>query len=78
MAEHLIVRSNIKKITGEFNVAGDFEDSLNNKIEAMIKEAVESQELPGMLDYKNNPNILNLPDGILTKKINWCLRSKEP
>ena len=41
MPEHLIVRSNIKKITGEFNVAGDFEDSLNNKIESMIKEAVE-------------------------------------
>ena len=37
----LIVRSRIKDIAGEFNVAGDFADALEKKAEQLVKDAIE-------------------------------------
>ena len=37
----LVVKAKIKEMTGECNVAGDFADALNKKVEQLIKDAVE-------------------------------------
>ena len=37
----IIVKSKIKEIAGEFNVAGEVAETLNKKVERMIKEACE-------------------------------------
>ena len=37
----LVVKAQIKQITGDFNVAGDFAEALDKKVESLIKEACE-------------------------------------
>ncbi len=37
----LIVRSRIKEIAGEINVAGDFAESLEKKAEQLVRDAIE-------------------------------------
>ena len=37
----LIVKSNIKSVCGDMNVAGDVGDALEKKVEQMLKDAVE-------------------------------------
>lgn len=37
----LIVKSKIKELAGEINVAGDFADALNKKVEQLVKDAIE-------------------------------------
>ena len=41
MAESLVVRSQIKKLIGELNLAGDFTPTLNAKVEELINKAIE-------------------------------------
>ena len=38
---NLIIKSNIKQIVKDLNVASDVAEALNKKIEALLKEAVE-------------------------------------
>ncbi|HIH23470.1 TPA: DUF1931 domain-containing protein [Candidatus Woesearchaeota archaeon] len=40
----IVVKAKIKELTGEYNVAGDFADALNAKVEALVKEAVKRAE----------------------------------
>lgn len=40
MAELVVVRSKIKEIAKDVNVAGDFADALSKKVEVLIKDAV--------------------------------------
>jgi len=40
----LVVKSKIKEYTGEFNVAGDFADALNMKVESLIRDAMKRAE----------------------------------
>ncbi len=40
----LIVKANIKEVAKDFNVAGDFADALNKKVEDMIKAACSRAE----------------------------------
>ena len=47
MSDNLIVRSNIKKVVGKYNVSGDFPDKLNEKIKGIIIEAVARAEANG-------------------------------
>jgi len=47
MADSLIVRSQIKKRTGELNIAGDFAPTLNNKVEELIRKAIERAKANG-------------------------------
>ncbi len=37
----VIVKSQVKELCGDYNVAGDFADALDKKVTALIKEAVE-------------------------------------
>ncbi|MEM4282453.1 MAG: DUF1931 family protein [Candidatus Woesearchaeota archaeon] len=37
----MIVRSRIKDVAGDFNVAGDFADALEKKVEQLIRDAIE-------------------------------------
>ena len=47
MADGLIVKSKIKEYAGDFNVAGDFADSLSKKAEQMVKDACERAKANG-------------------------------
>ncbi|MBR9700305.1 DUF1931 domain-containing protein [Candidatus Woesearchaeota archaeon] len=40
----LVVKSKIKELTGEFNVAGDFSPALDAKVENLIREAMRRAE----------------------------------
>ena len=39
MAELLVVKSKIKDVTGDCNVAGDFADALSAKVEELVNAA---------------------------------------
>ena len=39
MAESIVVKAKIKDVAKGFNVAGDLAESLNAKVEALIKDA---------------------------------------
>ena len=41
MSDNIIVRSNIKNVIPEHNIAGDFADALNKKVKEVIKEAAK-------------------------------------
>lgn len=41
MGELLVVRSKIKEVAKGVNVSGDFAEALSDKVEDLIKEAVE-------------------------------------
>lgn len=43
----LVVKSKIKEYTGEYNVAGDFADALNLKVETLIRDAIKRAEANG-------------------------------
>jgi len=43
----LVVKAKIKEYTGEYNVAGDFAETLHTKVEGLIKEAVKRAEANG-------------------------------
>jgi len=49
MGEMLVVQSKVREVAKEedVNVGGDFVDSLSNKVEAMIKEAVNRAKANG-------------------------------
>ena len=40
----VIVKSKIKELTGEHNVAGDFAAALEGKVEALVRDAVKRAE----------------------------------
>jgi len=40
MSELLVVRSKIKDVAKDMNVAGDFADTLSEKVEVLIKDAM--------------------------------------
>lgn len=40
----LVVRSKIKEVAGDFNVGSDFVDSINEKVEFLIKDAMRRAE----------------------------------
>ena len=44
MSDNLIVKSNIKNVVPDHNIAGDFADALNTKVKALILEAVKRAE----------------------------------
>lgn len=44
MSDNLIVKSNIKNVVPQHNVSSDFADALNEKVKAMILEAVKRAE----------------------------------
>lgn len=37
----IVVKSRIKEIAGSFNVGADFADALANKVEQMVRDAIE-------------------------------------
>ena len=41
MAELVVVRSKIKEVAKGMNVSGDFAEALSEKVEELIKDAVE-------------------------------------
>jgi histone H3/H4 len=43
----IVVKAKIKELTGEYNVAGDFADALNGKVEQLVKDAVMRAEANG-------------------------------
>jgi histone H3/H4 len=43
----LVVKAKIKDIAGNYNVAGDFADALNKKVEQMVKDAIARAEANG-------------------------------
>jgi histone H3/H4 len=43
----IVVKAKIKELTGDYNVAGDFADALNKKVEQMVKDAVTRAEANG-------------------------------
>jgi histone H3/H4 len=47
MSDNLIVRSNIKNIVEGYNISGDFGDALNEKVKAVVLEAVSRAEANG-------------------------------
>ncbi|MCK5107267.1 MAG: DUF1931 domain-containing protein [Nanoarchaeota archaeon] len=47
MSDNLIVKSNIKSITPNNNIAGDFADALGDKVKTLIKDAVKRAEANG-------------------------------
>ena len=44
MVDHLVVRSKIKEVAGEFNVGSDFVEALNDKVFHLITEAISRAE----------------------------------
>lgn len=40
----LIVKAKIKEVAGNYNVAGDFADALDKKVEALVKDACKRAE----------------------------------
>ncbi|MFC2133806.1 DUF1931 domain-containing protein [Bacteroidota bacterium] len=47
MSDLFIVKAKIKEVAGEFNVAGDFSDALNEKTKALILEAIARAKANG-------------------------------
>jgi histone H3/H4 len=47
MSDLFIVKAKIKEIAGDFNVASDFSDALNEKVKADIKVAIERAKANG-------------------------------
>ena len=47
MAELLVVRSKLKSVVGDMNVAGDLGDALSKKVESILKEAAERAKANG-------------------------------
>ena len=47
MSDTIIVKTKIKELVGEFNVAGDFADALDEKTKTMVKDAVKRAEANG-------------------------------
>ena len=47
MTDWVIVKAKIKDLAGDFNVAGDVSETLNEKVTNMIKEAVERAKANG-------------------------------
>ena len=47
MTADLIIKSKIKSVVPELNVAGEVADALNNKVEALLKEASERAKANG-------------------------------
>ena len=47
MSEWVIVKAKIKDVAGDFSVAGDVAETLNEKVTEMIKEAVERAKANG-------------------------------
>ncbi len=43
----LIVKAKLKELTGEFNVAGDFPEALNSKVENLVRDAMRRAEANG-------------------------------
>jgi len=43
----IVVKAKIKELTGEYNVAGDFSETLNVKVEQLVKDAVGRAEANG-------------------------------
>ena len=43
----IIVKAKIKEIAGEINVAGDFADSLDQKVTQLVKDAIERAKSNG-------------------------------
>ena len=44
MGEMLVVKAKIKEVAGNVSVAGDFAEALNEKVHALIKDAVARAE----------------------------------
>ena len=40
----LIVKAKIKEVTGNYNVAGDFAEELDKKVEQLVKDATKRAE----------------------------------
>lgn len=47
MAESLVVRSQIKKLVGELNMAADFSTTLNREVEGLIRKAIDRAKANG-------------------------------
>jgi len=47
MPELFIVKGKIKELAGEINVASDFSDALNTKVQNLIKEAISRAKANG-------------------------------
>ncbi len=43
----IIVKAKIKEISGDFNVAGDFAEALDKKVEQMVKNACSRADSNG-------------------------------
>ena len=43
----IIVKTKIKELVGDFNVAGDFPEALNREVEDMVKKATERAKANG-------------------------------
>ncbi len=43
----IIVKAKIKEISGDFNVAGDFAEALDKKVEQMVKNACARADANG-------------------------------
>ncbi|MFH1649298.1 MAG: DUF1931 domain-containing protein [Candidatus Woesearchaeota archaeon] len=44
MADSVVVKSKIKELVGNYNVASDFADALDMKVKVLVKEAVQRAE----------------------------------
>jgi len=47
MAENLVVKAKLKDVCKGYNVAGDLADALNEKVEALLKDAMKRAEANG-------------------------------
>jgi len=47
MSENIIIKSNIKNIAEDYNVASDFPEALNKKVKEIITQAVKRAEANG-------------------------------
>jgi histone H3/H4 len=44
MSESIVVKSKIKELAGNFNVAGDFAEALDVKVKALVADALKRAE----------------------------------
>lgn len=44
MSDSVVVKSKIKELVGNYNVAGDFADALDQKVKMLVKDAVGRAE----------------------------------
>ncbi len=47
MPDLFIVKAKIKELAGDFNIAGDFSDALNDKVKILIQEAIDRAKANG-------------------------------